>query len=62
MDSGQWTMPNEMETWREQVFEAGYFAAMTRQPFNPVEMDEWKAGYRLFHDSRASTRSISIAA
>ena len=63
MDSGQCQMPmDQMATWQEQIMEAGYFAAMTKQPFNPVAMDEWKLGWNLFHDSRALTRSTSIAA
>ncbi len=39
---------DQWPTWLQQVMEAGYFAAMTNQPFNPNAMDEWKMGYRLF--------------
>ena len=53
---------DQWPTWLQQVMEAGYFAAMTRQPFNPVAMDEWKLGWNLFHDSRASNNPTSIAA
>lgn len=52
----------EMETWREQVFEAGYFAAMTKQPFDPNAMDEWIGGYRLYLASHGLTPMISSAA
>jgi hypothetical protein len=59
---------DQMATWQEQIMEAGYFAAMTKQPFDPFAMDEWKIGFHLFHDSQAfreareSTLSTSIAA
>jgi hypothetical protein len=53
---------DQWPTWLQQVMEAGYFAAMTKQPFNPVAMDEWKLGYRIYTESRKSTHSNSIAA
>lgn len=53
---------SEMPTWLQQVVEAGYFAAMTKQPFNPLAMDEWQEGFRLYVDSHASKPSILIAA
>jgi len=61
MDSGSWPNLSEMPTWLQQVVEAGYFAAMTKQPMNPVAMDEWKLGYAIYTESRKSTRSISTA-
>lgn len=55
MDSGKCqTSMDQWPTWLQQVFEDGYFAAMTGQPLNPVAMSEWIMGYALYLDSQVS--------